>query len=97
MGLVFIDFFETNVRLDVNGSVQICLAGHAPAELNSREYRDLNRKSLLERWLVIDIDEAYIHCSKHVPLLEKVDKRIDWGTDDPKSKSDDFFLVEGSD
>ena len=46
----------------------------------------------IECWVVIEVDEAYIHCSKHVPRLEKATKAIDWGTDDPVKKSDCFFL-----
>ncbi|MEO2016517.1 MAG: hypothetical protein ABGZ53_19335 [Fuerstiella sp.] len=47
--------------------------------------------SAVECWVVITVDEAYIHCSKHVPLLEKKDKLIMWGTDDPLAKPDDYF------
>ena len=46
----------------------------------------------VERWVVITIDEAYIHCSKHVPRLEKKGKVVRWGTDDKIAKSDDYFL-----
>ena len=46
----------------------------------------------VERWILITVDEAYIHCSKHVPSLEKKDKEIRWGTDDREAKSDDYFL-----
>jgi len=30
--------------------------------------------------------EAYIHCSKHIPLMKKLDKSVDWGTDDHARK-----------
>ena len=96
VGLVFVDFFDSTVGLHVNGTVEIFSPEQAPAELASREYRDRKGKSILERWLVIDVDEAYIHCSKHVPRLQKLEKRIYWGTDDPQSKSDDFFLKDES-
>lgn len=94
IGLVFIDFFETTVGLHVNGTVEICSAETAPAEVAARKYPDRTRKSLLERWLVINIDEAYIHCSKHVPHLQKLERPIRWGTDDPEKKSSDFFSDE---
>ena len=35
-----------------------------------------SRKS--ERWVAVHVDEAYIHCSKHIPLLKKLDKTIHW-------------------
>jgi hypothetical protein len=34
-----------------------------------------------------------VHCSKHIPLLAKLNKRIHWGTDDMKCKGGDFFGV----
>ena len=46
----------------------------------------------VERWILITVDEAYIHCSKHVPSLEKKDKEIRWGTDNREAKSDNYFL-----
>ncbi len=39
------------------------------------------------------VHEAYIHCSKHIPLLSKLDKRVDWGTDDSVRKGGDYFGV----
>ena len=39
------------------------------------------------------VEEAYIHCSKHIPLLAKRDKEIPWGTDDAVAKGGDYFGV----
>ena len=39
------------------------------------------------------IEEAYIHCSKHIPLLRRMPKEIAWGTDDEFLKGDDFFSL----
>lgn len=97
VGLVFVDFFDSTVGLHVNGTARICSLDEAPAELATHGYADRNRKSLVECWVAIEIDEAYIHCSKHVPRLEKVDKRIFWGTDDKEAKSERFFVNEDSD
>ena len=96
-GLVFVDFLDTTVGLHVNGTAQICDEKDTPVSLDIEEYFHHDRGKLLERWVVINVDEAYIHCSKHVPRLEKIDKRIRWGTDDPKAKSDNFFIARGSD
>ncbi len=92
-GLVFLDFFRTTVGLHVNGSTRV----HRPDEL-PEEWVSTLSSSLssggppIECWVLILVEEAYIHCSKHVPLLEKQPKAIDWGTDDPVVKSDGFFL-----
>ena len=42
---------------------------------------------------MVRVEEAYIHCSKHIPRLAKQDKEIPWGTDDPAAKGD-FFQVK---
>jgi hypothetical protein len=41
----------------------------------------------------VTVDEAYIHCSKHIPLLARLDKQVEWGTDDMKRKGGDYFGV----
>jgi hypothetical protein len=42
----------------------------------------------------VDVEEAYIHCSKHIPLMKKLDKTIHWGTDDEQSKGGDYFAAK---
>ncbi|CAA9891931.1 conserved hypothetical protein [Candidatus Methylobacter favarea] len=42
-----------------------------------------------------EVEEAYIHCSKHIPLLKKTEKNIVWGTDDEALKRSDFFALHG--
>ncbi len=93
VGLVFVDFLDTTVGLHVNGVAGSYRATELPPALASY----LNSESpafdsAVECWVVITVDEAYIHCSKHVPLLEQKEKPILWGTDDPLAKSDDYFL-----
>ena len=50
-----------------------------------------------ERWILITVEEAYIHCSKHIPHLKKLDKKIHWGTDKETHKGGDFFKAETCD
>lgn len=92
IGIVFVDFFNTTVGLHVNGRANSYLLSELPKKFESA-INELSKSDtiLIERWVVIEIDEAYIHCSKHVPKLEKKDKKIRWGTDDKKAKSVDFF------
>jgi len=45
-------------------------------------------------WVLVEVEEAYIHCSKHIPLLAKLDKQLHWGTDDERFKGGDFFQVK---
>jgi hypothetical protein len=44
-----------------------------------------------ERWVVVEVEEAYIHCRKHIPRMARVHERQDWGTDDPARKGGDYF------
>ena len=91
-GLVFVDFLDTTVGLHVNGAAHSYLSTDLPPTLASYlESESPALDSEVECWVVITVDEAYIHCSKHVPLLEKKDKLIQWGTDDLLAKSDDYF------
>jgi predicted pyridoxine 5'-phosphate oxidase superfamily flavin-nucleotide-binding protein len=78
VGLLMVDFFETAVGLHVNGKATIVenAAVNAFAPLFDRidfstEMPEIPEvKKTPERWVVVEIDEAYIHCSKHIPMLE---------------------------
>lgn len=100
VGVIFVDFFGSTVGLHVNGqativenSEQESADGVSPSSSSS----DQKRGRQPERWVRVVVEEAYIHCSKHVPLLKKLDKKIHWGTDDPRHKGGDFFRVRQPD
>ena len=95
IGLLFLDVFDSTVGLHVNGRAHIL---ENPELLRDAKVGDEEWAALFaaggqyaERWVLIDVDEAYIHCAKHVPLLAKRDKTIDWGTDDVAKKGGDAF------
>ena len=94
VGLLFIDFFEDIIGLHVNGSATV-VENHAllgrdlPPAMRGALDTDGGRRP--ERWVWITVEEAYIHCSKHIPWLGKRDKRIYWGTDDARQKGGDYF------
>jgi predicted pyridoxine 5'-phosphate oxidase superfamily flavin-nucleotide-binding protein len=100
IGMMFIDFFESTVGLHVNGSAQIIeneqlltipnLPDPMMADLSAKG----GRKP--ERWIKISVCEAYVHCSKHIPLLAKLDKKIHWGTDNSMHKGGDYFNISKS-
>jgi uncharacterized protein len=78
VGILMVDFFETAVGLHVNGTATIVEneAVEAFAPLFDRlefatEMPEIPEvKKTPERWVVVSIDEAYIHCSKHIPMLQ---------------------------
>ena len=100
VGLFFVDFFDSTIGLHVNGLAHIV----ETADLSSREdvperiLNNLARKDEpdIERAVLVEVEEAYIHCSKHIPRLERLDKTIEWGTDSEARKGGDYFNVAGS-
>lgn len=96
VALLIVDFFHHGIGLHVNGKAKICphderwSGGRWPSE-----YKAGGRPP--ELWVVIEVVEAYLHCSKHIPLLLKRPKEIEWGTDDECKKGGDFFGAKGCD
>jgi len=99
-GLLFVDFFRDVIGLHVNGRATI---------VDDEELRllhpDLPGDAVPgrrpERWAVVDVEEAYVHCRKHIPHLAKIPpataaSRRAWGTDDAVRKGGDFFGVTAS-
>ena len=97
IGLMFIDFFQSSIGLHVNGKAEIITEKEASTLVNpldkAEAEKDGQHKTKL--WIKIAVEEAYIHCSKHIPRLQKKDKTIHWGTDDEKLKGGDFFNTKG--
>ena len=101
IGMVFIDFYRSSIGLHVNGKAEI----FSNQDLESAP--DLSGKIKLAlknsgprkpvSWIKVRVEEAYIHCSKHIPLMQKRDKKIHWGTDDEKLKGGDFFNAKNCD
>ncbi|MFK7778703.1 MAG: pyridoxamine 5'-phosphate oxidase family protein [Gimesia sp.] len=97
IGLMFLDFFKTTIGLHINGKARIAEnsdfldSNDTPQEILDDIAADNGKKP--ERWVIVDVEEAYIHCSKHIPLLSRQDKKIVWGTDDVKLKGGNFFHV----
>ncbi|MEQ3552192.1 pyridoxamine 5'-phosphate oxidase family protein [Pseudonocardia nematodicida] len=95
IGLLMVDFVDSLIGLHVNGRARVMDddAFHA-------SYPDRGRDSLAgrraERWVVVTVEEAYIHCRKHIPRMERVTQRRAWGTDDPARKGGDFFGAKGT-
>ncbi|MER6570769.1 pyridoxamine 5'-phosphate oxidase family protein [Streptomyces sp. NPDC001093] len=92
VGILMIDFLRDRIGLHVNGRARVL-----SDEEMRRERPDLpvdpapGRRARL--WVEVTVEEAYIHCAKHIPHLRKVPARGDraWGTDDSKRKGGDFF------
>jgi predicted pyridoxine 5'-phosphate oxidase superfamily flavin-nucleotide-binding protein len=100
IGLLFVDFFTDLVGLHINGRAVVVEHEELLADervtvgLLDALTRQGGRRP--ERWVTVEIHEAYIHCSKHIPLLARLDKQVDWGTDDMKRKGGDYFGVSAA-
>ncbi|MFJ4368930.1 pyridoxamine 5'-phosphate oxidase family protein [Streptomyces chartreusis] len=69
IGLLFVDFSGDHIGLHVNGAARL----HRDED-QRRAYPDLPVDSAPGRrpefWVHITVEEAYVHCSKHIPHLE---------------------------
>jgi len=99
IGMTFIDFFENTIGLHVNGKAKIVENDELLADktLDGVANSVQEEGTAPERWILITVEEAYIHCSKHIPHLKKLDKKIHWGTDKETHKGGDFFKAETCD
>ncbi|MGW8556149.1 pyridoxamine 5'-phosphate oxidase family protein [Streptomyces tubercidicus] len=94
LGLLMIDFTRDRIGLHINGRARVVMdeemrAQHADLPVDPVP----GRRAQL--WVTVEVEEAYIHCSKHIPRLQKVPVQERgaraWGTDDTKRKGGDFF------
>ncbi|MDT7704383.1 MAG: uncharacterized protein QOJ30_6708 [Pseudonocardiales bacterium] len=95
VGLFTVDLERDLIGLHVNGGATIL----DDAEFRSRYPEaavDPGRGPQAERWVLVDVHEAYLHCRKHIPRMQRVDQERAWGTDDPGRKGGDYFRVKGT-
>jgi uncharacterized protein len=100
-GMLFVDFIQDKVGLHVNGGASIL----SNEEVLARpDLADTLREDIAavggrrpERWVLVTVEEAFIHCSKHVPRLNKVGEEVrEWGTDDVRAKGGDYFQAKSA-
>jgi NAD(P)H-dependent nitrite reductase large subunit len=106
VGLMFIDFGKDRIGLHVNGSARIVEHDEFIRFMEDRSAADtvLGDSVLvnligkdpgnLERWVIVAVDEAYMHCSKHIPMMQKVAHEVQWGTEDLRAKGGDYFAAD---
>jgi hypothetical protein len=90
IGILMVDFVDDLIGLHINGDARIV----ADADLRAARSElptDAERGRTPERWVLVEVTEAYIHCRKHIPRLVPADRVRAWGTDDPIPKGGDYF------
>ena len=68
VGLLFIDFVRDQIGLHVNGRARLVDDADLRADYPQLPV-DLVPGRRPEQWVAAEVEEAYIHCSKHVPRL----------------------------
>ncbi|NNH74092.1 pyridoxamine 5-phosphate oxidase [Nocardia uniformis] len=90
IGILMIDFVRDLIGLHINGTARI--VDDAVLRRCSQELPEDERGRTIERWVVVDVEEAYIHCRKHIPHLIPASREPrQWGTDNVRAKGGDYF------
>lgn len=90
VGLLMVDFVRDLIGLHVNGRARIVEDADLRAERPDLPLPS-TRGQTPERWVVVTVEEAYVHCRKHIPRMMPVPHRRAWGTDDARRKGGDYF------
>ncbi|MDV6011131.1 hypothetical protein F8178_01320 [Haloechinothrix sp. LS1_15] len=92
IGVMLLDFTRDQIGLHINGRARIVEDDQMRAEFSGIPTETV-RGRVPERWVVVEVAEAYIHCRKHIPRLVPMERQRAWGTDDTKRKGGDYFNV----
>jgi uncharacterized protein len=87
VGLLFIDFHDV-IGLHVNGTAEVVEDPDEQADTPP------GRRARL--WVVARVQEAYIHCAKHIPRLVKVPRQRGPHTGVERPKKSDYFVPDPS-
>jgi predicted pyridoxine 5'-phosphate oxidase superfamily flavin-nucleotide-binding protein len=90
VGLLFVDFFDDGVGLHVNGRAAIVpdaviRAEHAGLTVDSAPGRRP------DQWVLAEVEEAYIHCAKFIPRLQRCSTNGSVNGS-PRPKKSDYFI-----
>jgi uncharacterized protein len=106
VALMFVDFSADQIGLHLNGSARILendellefLKQHPAAETVFKDavLNDIMNSDggHLERWVMVSVTRAFVHCSKHIPPMARLDHEIQWGIKtEPHLHGGDYFAV----
>ncbi|MBF6512536.1 pyridoxamine 5'-phosphate oxidase family protein [Nocardia farcinica] len=95
VGILLVDFVTDLIGLHLNGKARIVEDADLRA-IHPALPAEFDRGRTPERWVVVQVEEAYIHCRKHIPRMVPVLRQRTWGTDDVKRKGGDYFAAKGT-
>lgn len=90
IGILMIDFVQDLIGLHVNGKARIVEDSDLRVEFPGVTADQIKGRNP-ERWVVVEVEEAYVHCRKHIPRMVPVSRQRAWGTDDLRRKGGDYF------
>jgi hypothetical protein len=90
VGLLMVDFVRDRIGLHVNGRARIVENDELRVQFPELP-QDAAPGRRPERWVIVTVEEAYVHCRKHIPQMLPIDGRRAWGTDDAFRKGGDYF------
>lgn len=92
VGLLMVDFFDDVIGLHVNGRAEI--VGDAELRREHDAPVDLaGAGRVVEHWVKVSVEEAYVHCSKNIPRLAKETATGARGAQDGRRRDGDFFTA----
>ncbi len=93
VGILMIDFVRDLIGLHINGKARMVADNELRGTVTDLPPAERGKTSQV--WVVVDVEEAYIHCRKHIPQMAPVarDQR-EWGTDNVRAKGGDYFGVK---
>ena len=99
VGLLFIDFCGDGVGLHVNGRAAIVPSERLAARVDLPgpvvEALAQSGGRTAGQWVLVEVQEVYIHCAKHIPRMVEIPRqRRAWGTDDAARKRGDYFRAK---
>ena len=94
VGLLFLDFTEDRIGLHVNGRARLAddadlRAWHPGLPVDAVPGR------APEQWVVAEVEEAYIHCAKHIPHLHRHPGERRHPSLRPAARKTDYFETGG--
>ncbi len=92
VGILMLDFTRDAIGLHVNGRARVVEDADLPGDDARPAEPDRGRTP--ERWVLVEVDEAYIHCRKHIPRLQRADRARTWNGEEAPAKGGDYFAVK---
>lgn len=95
VGILLVDFVHDRIGLHINGSARV-VEGADLREYHPTVTSDTGSGCAPQRWVVVEVREAYIHCRKHIPRMQPIPMTRDRGPDDVRRKGGDYFGVRAA-